>query len=106
MLDFIYMVKTLIRYPNNIKKLRLKLGLSLQEFAQRVGVKNVITVKNWEDGKYLPRKGLSLILMLVVFNTTTENLYPNYIKQLRKEMRKRILKLRKKEDLPPTFHLG
>lgn len=87
------MVKTSIKYPNNIKKLRLKLGLSLQEFAQRVGVKNVATVKNWEDGKYLPRKGLSLILMLIIFNTTTENLYPSYIKKLRKEMTKRIPKI-------------
>lgn len=40
--------------PGRISKLRRELGLSQQEFAERVGVKRQATVSNWETGKQTP----------------------------------------------------
>ena len=40
-------------YPTAIKRLRNKLLLTQQEFADLVGVK-LVTVNRWESGKYEP----------------------------------------------------
>lgn len=39
--------------PRQIKKLRLKLGLTQEQFASRLGV-TFVTVNRWEAGKVAP----------------------------------------------------
>lgn len=99
------MKKSLQKYPNNIKKYRKKIGLSLKELAKRVNIKNESTIKNWEEGKYLPRSGMSLVLLLIAFNTTANKLYPDYMRKIRREMNNRVAELKKLRELPSTFRL-
>ena len=96
----LYMKKRLERYPNNIRKYRERLGLSLKELALRMEIKNTSTVQNWEEGKCVPRSGLHLVLLLVIFNTTANKLYPDCMRKIRRDMNNRASVTRKNGELP------
>lgn len=53
--------------PGGIRSLRLRLGLTQEAFARRLGV-SITTVSRWENGQVKPR-GLGLLKLNSVVNT-------------------------------------
>jgi len=42
--------------PEQIKELRLEMGMTLKQFAKKTGVKSKYTVWKWEHGKAVPNR--------------------------------------------------
>jgi transcriptional regulator with XRE-family HTH domain len=78
-------------YPNNIKSIREKRGLSQFKLALRLKMNIADRISRWESGKSMPSIK-NIIRLAEVLEVSPEEIYPELFADLRKKYEKQSVK--------------
>ncbi|MBY0377307.1 MAG: helix-turn-helix domain-containing protein [Gammaproteobacteria bacterium] len=69
------------KYPNRLQMFRKGAGYQQQHVATLLGLNNPASLSDWENEKQMPN-GTNLIKLCIIYNTTPQQMYPEYFQQL------------------------
>ena len=70
--------------PNRLRKQRLMQGYSQLQLASKLEMKSTNHISRWEQGVSTPSLRY-LLLLCIIYQTTVEELYPEYLTELKME---------------------
>ena len=74
--------------PNSLRRYRRVRGLKQTDVAAILGVKNAAMISRWEKGQTLPST-LNVFSLSIIYSTTPDALYLDFIRALREKLRSR-----------------
>jgi len=69
------------QYPNRLRVIRLSAGYQQQAVAKMLGLKDAVSLCQWENENTMP-SGTNLIKLCVLYNATPQELYPEYYQRI------------------------
>ena len=73
------------QYPNRLRVIRLNAGYQQQQIAKMLGHKDAVSLCQWENENTMP-SGTNLIKLCVLYNTTPQELYPEYCQRIERSL--------------------
>ena len=73
------------QYPNRLRVIRQNTGYQQQQVAKLLGVKNVVSICQWENENTMP-SGINLIKLCILYNKTPQELYPEYYQRIERSL--------------------